>query len=833
MKKNIFLICAIILMGTHIFAQPNVWENRGIGGGGALFSPSISPHNHSEIYMACDMTEIFHTQDFGETWEVVPFTELLATQESKIQYTSNPSILFAIHHNFAADTRIPKKSTDGGNTWTNIYDPTSGEVLYLFADPNSSTRVLLATWDQIYFSNDGGISFDAVYTAPDVYIGGVFWNGGNIFIGCKDGLLVSTNGGLNFSKQNYAGLSANYGFISFTGATDGTTTRLFGVARSKNVLWGLMQPSEYWDTQDVYRLDWDGTPTWQLANSGIPTNAFPFFVDMARNNPNVVYVAGATDVPQNPMIYKSTNAGDSWTSIYQTTNNTNITTGWIGAGGDLDWGWAENAMGFDVCDTNADVAIITDWGFAHVTDNGGQTWQQTYVDIDDQHSSGSTTPTQQYYLSNGLENTSSWWIHWTDANNMMAAYTDIAALRSNDGGQKWSFDYDGYAVEYSSGGKWNSTYHMVAATDGTLYAAVASVHDIYQSTYLHDSQLDNGDGAILKSTDNGNTWTLLHDFDMPVVRLALHPNDNNALYACVVHSTQGGIYKTSNLNAASPVFVPTAIPGRTEGHPYDIKVLNDGTLVAAYSGRRDSAWAFTASSGIFTSTNDGTSWSDVSDNGMHYWTKDIIIDPHDNNQNTWYAAVHSGWGGAPNGLGGLYKTTNRGQSWNKIVNLDRVESATIHPTDPNIMYVTTEFEGLWYTDDLNNSAGATFSLLDEYRFQHPMRVFFNPYNTDEVWLTSFGHGMSMGNVDVTSLTQVGNDSGIDIYPNPFVDNINFDTKGKTNLVIINIEGKRVYETVFHGKKNLDLSYLPDGIYSCLIHQKNKTYHQKVIKLNSK
>jgi hypothetical protein len=35
---------------------------------------------------------------------------------------------------------------------------------------------------------------------------------------------------------------------------------------------------------------------------------------------------------------------------------------------------------------------------------------------------------------------------------------------------------------------------------------------------------------------------------------------------------------------------------------------------------------------------------------MRYWTKDVVIDPHDATQNTWYAGVWSGWGGPPNGL---------------------------------------------------------------------------------------------------------------------------------------------------------------------------------------
>jgi hypothetical protein len=55
------------------------------------------------------------------------------------------------------------------------------------------------------------------------------------------------------------------------------------------------------------------------------------------------------------------------------------------------------------------------------------------------------------------------------------------------------------------------------------------------------------------------------------------------------------------------------------------------------------------------------------------------------------------------------------------------------------MYVTTETDGLWYTSNLK-SASPTFTQLAAYPFRQPERVFFNPYN-DEVWATSFGHGL--------------------------------------------------------------------------------------------
>jgi hypothetical protein len=136
-------------------------------------------------------------------------------------------------------------------------------------------------------------------------------------------------------------------------------------------------------------------------------------------------------------------------------------------------------------------------------------------------------------------------------------------------------------------------------------------------------------------------------------------------------------------------------------------------------------------------------WSDLSDPGMHYWTKDVVLDPTDATQNTWLVGVFSGWGGAPNGLGGLYRTTDRGVHWSRISNLDRVTSVTFHPLDPDQAYVTTEAQGLWYTTQIHTPA-PVFIQVSAYPFMHPERVFFNPYQPAEVWVTSFGNGMKVG-----------------------------------------------------------------------------------------
>ncbi len=75
-----------------------------------------------------------------------------------------------------------------------------------------------------------------------------------------------------------------------------------------------------------------------------------------------------------------------------------------------------------------------------------------------------------------------------------------------------------------------------------------------------------------------------------------------------------------------------------------------------------------------------------------------------------------------------------------------MSSCTISPVNPDEMYVTTEDQGLWYSS--NRRAGSpAFSSLAGYPFRFPTRVFFNPYDANEVWVTSFGNGMRLGRVN--------------------------------------------------------------------------------------
>jgi Viral BACON domain/Putative binding domain, N-terminal len=717
---------------------PSQWAPRGPGGGGALFAPSFSPHNPNEIFIACDMGEVFHSTNLGASWDVFDFRQIQGNRESQVRFTSNPSILYAI--DYTGDLVRPSKSTDGGLTWHRLSsDPTFGEAYSLFADPASSSNLIVSDYSHIYLSTDGGNTFGQKFSTASgngCFVAGAFFDASTIYVGTNLGLLVSTGSGA-FVAAGVGGIAASQAIVSFAGSKQGSTLRFFCVTLdSADVYPGLYTEGSYFSYRGVYSID-VGQANWTSRITGIVANDFPFFVAMSRGDDSIAYLSGQ-NLNEFPIVYKTTNGGGSWQSVLLTNNNQNIYTGWAGRGGDRDWSYGAGALGLAVSPVDANKVAFTDLGFSHLTTDGGATWKQMYVIPADQNPPNALTPKGRSYHSAGLEDTTCWWLTWKDPNNMFASYSDIRGTRSTDGGASWSFNY--------SGQPYNSTYQSLKhPVSGALYAATSSVHDMYQSTRLQDSILDSGTGAIKYSTDGGANWLTLHDFVHPVIGLTLDPNNTNRMYASVIHSTLGGIYVSSNIqNGAASTWAKLANPPRTEGHPFNINVLNDGTLVCTYSGRRNSSGTFTASSGVFVSTDGGASWIDRSHTGMRYWTKDLVIDPFDPTQNTWYAGVFSGWGGPPNGLGGLYRSTDRGISWTRINSLDRVTSCAFNPANSNEMYLTTETDGLWHSSNIN-IASPLFTAVTSYPFRQPERVFFNPYDPTEIWVTSFGNGLRVGN----------------------------------------------------------------------------------------
>jgi hypothetical protein len=61
-------------------------------------------------------------------------------------------------------------------------------------------------------------------------------------------------------------------------------------------------------------------------------------------------------------------------------------------------------------------------------------------------------------------------------------------------------------------------------------------------------------------------------------------------------------------------------------------------------------------------------------------------------------------------------------------------------------YMTSEGAGLWHSsyDPAAKDGGLKFQQQISYPFSHPTRVVQNPFNQSELWVTSFGNGLYVG-----------------------------------------------------------------------------------------
>jgi hypothetical protein len=111
-----FLLCTVICVcfglvsqdsfGQFRFRQPN-WSITGPGGGGALYCPSINPHDDSEIYIASDMGQVFHSISRGDRWKTIDHRKLRGFQNSRVEFTSSPAVRYVIDHSLE-DISKPK-----------------------------------------------------------------------------------------------------------------------------------------------------------------------------------------------------------------------------------------------------------------------------------------------------------------------------------------------------------------------------------------------------------------------------------------------------------------------------------------------------------------------------------------------------------------------------------------------------------------------------------------------------------------------------------------------------------------------------------------------------
>ncbi|MBM3420086.1 MAG: hypothetical protein FJY11_03015 [Bacteroidetes bacterium] len=156
-------------------------------------------------------------------------------------------------------------------------------------------------------------------------------------------------------------------------------------------------------------------------------------------------------------------------------------------------------------------------------------------------------------------------------------------------------------------------------------------------------------------------------------------------YLIWVGAATGGVWKSTNEGTSFiPVFdeMPTASIGDIAIDPKNHDVVWVGT------GEANIFRSSNAGCGVFKTTDGGTTWTLTGLENTHTIGR-IRINPN-NTDIVYVAATGHEW--TPNEERGLFKTTDGGKTWTKILYLDEntgVYDLLLDPRDPEVVYATT------------------------------------------------------------------------------------------------------------------------------------------------
>jgi photosystem II stability/assembly factor-like uncharacterized protein len=208
-------------------------------------------------------------------------------------------------------------------------------------------------------------------------------------------------------------------------------------------------------------------------------------------------------------------------------------------------------------------------------------------------------------------------------------------------------------------------------------------------------------------------------------------------------------------------------------------------------------FAGTPSGGLWKSTNYGQSWSPLTDNLPSMGVSDVVIDPR--NGDVIYMATGDN-DGQDTPCFGILKSTDGGQNWTNVFPINAngwyVDEMLIDPTHPDTLLAATS-RGVYRTTD----AGANWTLTQGGNFED---MVFHPTNSDTVYVVGYGgnDGFYRSTDNGQSWTQGAN--GLPIPANNLTNNL-----GRMMLATTPARPGAVYVLQIYNNQN---SYAFNGLY---------------------
>jgi photosystem II stability/assembly factor-like uncharacterized protein len=730
--SSLLILSFLLLSGSGFAVRPGDFQVEGPGGGGAMFNPSISPHDPNTVLISCDMTGSYITHDGGQSWRMFNLRGVVRffvfdPLEAKVIYAQATGLW---------------RSTDGGETWELVYPPPAsiksvvmrsdhadeeleadpdpmGLISALAIDPANS-KILYATGDKnhaaLFISRDWGKTWERHDSLPE--------SPRRIWIESRSPRDSRT---LYLGGEHFVSVKDSSGLHRFPAPTGVTFTDISAGFTSGT------EPTIYAVSQQGAFVSQDGGKSWRtisLPGSGAKLRA----VATSRQNGNVAYISYSDLVLDGKTwmgVARTDNAGQSWQLKWRESDiaAANVHDAWITPRFGVVWG--ENPLELGVADQDPNLAYATDLGRTMKTSDGGASWSATYSR---KLLSGGWTTT-------GLDVTTIYGIHFDpfDSKRQFLTYTDIGLFRSEDSGASWQSSTTGVPRDWV-----NTTYWLAfdPKVRGRMWSVNSYTHDLPRPKMWRHQDPVQYKGGVCISDDGGKTWRKSStgmDETAPTHILLdpTSPEDARVLYVAgfgrgVYKSTDGG--KTWSLKNH----------GITQKQPFAWRfaLASDGTLYVIIARRSEDGSIGNANDGALYRSKDGAEhWEPMPLPAGVNGPNGLAID--NNSPQRLYLAAWARASGIHGHGGGIFVSENSGQNWRQLFDRDRhVYDVTTDPHDGKVLYAAGFESSAWRSTD----RGEHWTRIPGFNFKWGYRVIPDPRDRNKVYISTFGGSLWHGSL---------------------------------------------------------------------------------------
>ena len=728
--------------------RPGNFRIIGPGGGGAMFHPTVSPHDLNTVLVNCDMTGAYISHYGGKYWRMF---NLRGVVQFFVFDPLDKNVIYA-------QATGLWRSQDQGETWSLVY-PKPASIKGVKMSSDHSDEDLMAEPNPL-----GGITAMAIDPADSRIF---YVTAGDRKKGTSS-LFVSRDAGESWTKEADLPELAKRAWVN-PGSPAGQRTLLiagshFIVEKASSGMQKVPAPSVkaitdisagftkegravvYAVGDEAAFVSDDEGASWRKVSLGAGKTKLRA-IATSLHNPDTAYVSysGLEEGGVKWLgVAKTADAGRTWNLVWKEDSSpraksgANIHDAWITQRFGTDWG--ENPLALTVADQDANVSYGTDLGRTMQTTDGGANWVALYSRKSDENG----------WVSTGLDVTTTYGYHFDpfDHNRQFISTTDIGLFRSEDGGKSWVSSTQGVPREWM-----NTTYWIVfdPAVKGRVWSVNSWTHDLPRPKMWRRKTILDYRGGVCRSDDGGRTWTRSNNGmeQTAPTHILLDPTSPPEARVLYVAAFGRGVYKSTD--GGRNWALKNA--GITQKEPFAWRIVRDtqGSLYVLVVRRsEDGSIGSDGDGAMYRSTDGAEHWTPVAMPQGSNAPNGLAIDPHESNR--LYLTAWARDKGEHGDGGGIFLSEDAGKAWKQVLERDRhIYDVTVDPRDANILYAAGFESSAWRSTD----RGEHWTRIPGFNFKWGHRVIPDPENPKMVYITTFGGGVWYGSVD-------GEDRSLDI-----------------------------------------------------------------------